>query len=528
MSSFPFESPNSGRRWRFTWESLAHIPILRLYLFNLEIGDTSAVCRFLEGSLRLDRSLLLVSWRLDDEATFSNGRSFLSIPVPRVLIDPGCPVEVKAMGDHIEAKLILLLPVDHPVEAELWSAPGIEVNRSLSLSMGSDIEKFSSEGVNFFCKSCSTKLTRQPLRNFVEVPSMNWQEVADNWFGGCCSFGGVSEKLVSKYLETFDFKEGTCLLDRASAAVCEHDLEGTVLESATLDFTVKYSESNDTSAVSCDFVASRACPGTEAHVVDLSSNAYSNQLGLVGAQNDINMDCLKPNFNHFSLRNEKTFTDAIGERISKCDFYCCITEKAQTSGHADGRTESEASTYSAQQSLKVYGSGFMGRTGPVVGGIRLFKCYISTSTPAGAPDDTFKNYTLENIFSHLLIEGARDELSFRTMVCDLRTKFPMLQIVLLNSRAWCCSGFCYENTVTRELPAMHMQPVVKVLFSDRSTPTEANSMINKDWSGRTGTEEVYMMNREIEELRRSLKSSIAKLPHSCTSLQGMSLSFLGR
>ncbi|KAL1074155.1 hypothetical protein V6Z11_D11G270200 [Gossypium hirsutum] len=35
-------------------------------------------------------------------------------------------------------------------------------------------------------------------RNFVEMPSSDWREVADNWFGGCCcSFGGISEKLVT-------------------------------------------------------------------------------------------------------------------------------------------------------------------------------------------------------------------------------------------------------------------------------------------------------------------------------------------
>jgi len=34
----------------------------------------------------------------------------------------------------------------------------------------------------------------------VEIPSVNWREATDNWFGNCfCSFGGVSEKLVNGY-----------------------------------------------------------------------------------------------------------------------------------------------------------------------------------------------------------------------------------------------------------------------------------------------------------------------------------------
>ncbi|KAK8963042.1 hypothetical protein KSP40_PGU002726 [Platanthera guangdongensis] len=529
MNSFPLGACNTGRQWRFTWETLAHIPTLRLYLFNPEIDDISDVRRSLEANLRLGESLLVISWRLDGGKKGSCRTSALMIPVPRVIVDPACPVDVKVMGDHIEAKLSLLLPVGHPLAAEIWGDPGSDVDWRLPLTLDSDIEKFSSEGVNFFCKSCSSKLTRQPLRNFVEIPSSNWQEVADNWFGGCCSFGGVSEKLVSKYMNIFDCKLGTCLLDRASVTLCEHDLEGAILEKTSSDLGLEYPISSTRST-------------------------------LVGTQFDATMDCLKRNFNQSSESHDKMESEFAGERSLKCDFHSCITEATHAAG-ADGRSEFEASIagYNAQQSIKVYGSGFLitpgnlskgvecdelscihcssplgsyacskGTISPLEGGIRLFKCYISTSLSVGSPD-IFKKYTLQSIFTNLLIAGAQDELSFRTMVCDLRTKSPILLIVLLNSSAWCCSGFCFENTVTRGLPTLHMQPVVKVLFSDCSASTQVNSIASKKWSARSGsTEEVYMMTRQIEELRRSLESSVAKLPRSCSSLQGMSLSFLER
>ncbi|XP_061953518.1 uncharacterized protein LOC133675962 isoform X3 [Populus nigra] len=66
--------------------------------------------------------------------------------------------------------------------------------------MDSDLKSLSSmEGVHFYCRSCSNRLTRSPLKQFVEMPSVNWPEMADNWFGGCCcSFGGASEKLVNR------------------------------------------------------------------------------------------------------------------------------------------------------------------------------------------------------------------------------------------------------------------------------------------------------------------------------------------
>ncbi|PKU86138.1 hypothetical protein MA16_Dca001969 [Dendrobium catenatum] len=649
------EIPKSSRPWRFTWESLAHIPILRLYLFSPDVGDISALCRFVEASLRLDRSLLLVSWHIGDEGAVSNGRSFIWIPVPRVLINPECSVDVKAMADHIEVKLVLLLPVDHPVESEIWGSPGMDPDRCLPLSLGSgEVASFDFAAYLLCLRSYSADNTVAVFTDLfgaaaavykVDYKTVIWflflpspTTVVGSTINGAATtivdaisltiivsvgratkdhlanlaINGTSSELeesttllgslgagtlvaasfmvavsiagakVGEATPHFTFStfmgvgktnsdclrtmtrltsmiptllKGTCLLDRASVAVCEHDLEGAVLERTVSDFGMKSSESNDTSSMRCDLVSSRAWSDTSAHEVDSSSN--SNQLGLVGTQNDINMDCLKANLNNFSLNNEKSLSESIVERTSKCDFHCCIAEKVQ---HAGG-TEYEASiaACNAQQSLKVYGSGFMvtsanlsndvecvefscrncssplgsyscvqGTTAPVVGGVRLFKCYISTSVSTGAPDDAFKTYTLESIFTNLLIEGAQEELSFRTMVCDLRTRFPMLQIVLLNSRAWCCSGHCYENAATRGLPAIHMQPVVKVLFSDCSASTDANSVVAKDRSVRNGTEEVYMMNREIEGLTRSLKSSIAKLPHSCSSLQGMSLSFLGR
>lgn len=35
--------------------------------------------------------------------------------MPRVLVDADCPVSFSALDDHIEVKLVLLLPVDHPI-----------------------------------------------------------------------------------------------------------------------------------------------------------------------------------------------------------------------------------------------------------------------------------------------------------------------------------------------------------------------------------------------------------------------------
>lgn len=57
------------------------------------------------------------------------------------------------------------------------------------------------------------------------MPSVNWREVADNWFGACCcSFGGISEKLVIKYANSYTCAPGVCLLSSTSITLCKDDL----------------------------------------------------------------------------------------------------------------------------------------------------------------------------------------------------------------------------------------------------------------------------------------------------------------
>lgn len=43
------------------------------------------------------------------------------------------------------------------------------------------------------------------------------RESVDNWFGTfCCSFGGVSEKIIIKYINSYAYSSGMCLLTAAT------------------------------------------------------------------------------------------------------------------------------------------------------------------------------------------------------------------------------------------------------------------------------------------------------------------------
>lgn len=78
------------------------------------------------------------------------------------------------------------------------------------------------------------------------------------------------------------------------------------------------------------------------------------------------------------------------------------------------------------------------------------------------------------MFANQLLESAEDELSFRTVVRDLRTNSPVLQIVLLNPNSWCCTGYCLgTEDILDSVADINLKPVIKVLFSDCSNRSES-------------------------------------------------------
>jgi hypothetical protein len=78
-------------------------------------------------------------------------------------------------------------------------------------------------------------------RKIMEMPSGSWEDVADNWFSGCCtSFGGAGEKLVAQFINAYGRLEGTSLLDTTAITIetdyLEADLVAQVACSASSDF----------------------------------------------------------------------------------------------------------------------------------------------------------------------------------------------------------------------------------------------------------------------------------------------------
>lgn len=100
---FPASTVNPNcSKWRFKWEAQSHTSTLRLILFSSNIKP----CTEITVNLSVEKSLLTVCFVEGDT---------IRVPVPRVLIDPEAPVHCRVFDDHVEIKLALLLPVDHPL-----------------------------------------------------------------------------------------------------------------------------------------------------------------------------------------------------------------------------------------------------------------------------------------------------------------------------------------------------------------------------------------------------------------------------
>lgn len=272
-------------------------------------------------------------------------------------------------------------------------------------------------------------------RCFVEMPSVNWRDVADNWFGTCCcSFGGVSEKLVEKYVKSYTCAPGLCLLNTTSVLLCKDDLLGCKLP----DASIKQNHVSDLHSLK-DTCSSRdsldktqgqvGCSGSDCEGVsdvDRSVNSPHNDDNiaaniedgtLANAVDDGSLSSIFPTLkieDNKVLMNEKNHT------------VCCHSEFCTPdTGGTSSTTEKSNADGELLENQKVFldgylGNGFIVRSAglsrdiqwveflcpdcsclvgtypcfddnvPIDGGVRLFKCYISTYLPPNQYDDAFK------------------------------------------------------------------------------------------------------------------------------------------
>lgn len=265
------------------------------------------------------------------------------------------------------------------------------------------------------------------------MPSVDWREVADNWFGTCCcSFGGVSEKLVARYANCYKCDEGICHLSSTTVTLCKDDLvewkfpdwvRGKCNESG-LDFT----DDNGFGDVSLD--SGSKCKGVitcddsseETHTSDGKSRFTHPKNDNVAAKLRCGVNEEETNDDpSFCLLQESGILKDVASTPG-----CCAHVETHVLNHVDKDSihhVSETEEIKANQKFLLngfLGSDFMVRSfnqsvevewieyvcaqcssllgvypycngnAPVDLGVRLFKCYISNCLPVGGSADLFR------------------------------------------------------------------------------------------------------------------------------------------
>lgn len=432
------------------------------------------------------------------------------------------------------------------------------------LSTDSDLEKLSSKGsVDFYCRSCSAKLTRSPISCFLDSPSINWQEVADNWFGACCcSFGVISEKLVSRYARSYAPSRGRCLLTSRAVIICKDDLMNCEFPEVERNQSCEYrpllaTEDGDQSKVLMHTGSDHATGPTHVCEGKLKSMHLNDENLLeceaVGADVDGSiLYCESPGLD--LTRNETS--------VNGCCLHTSHSLSSEHEGHA--RDASKDMCRQLPPSQRYFLNGFLGDVfmakshnistaiewvefscpqcsallgsypcadscAPLDNGVRFYKCCVSTDMPSKGPDDLFKDYTLERMFSNQILESAKDDLSFRTVVRDMKTKSPVLQIVLLNPNCWLSTGYCFDmDNPPESTTKLILQPVIKVLFNDCRDNTLLSSKTSEEWVRTHSADEVFMLMHQMEALIAHLVSAKDIFPPSMVSFEGLTLSLVQR
>ncbi|PWA94560.1 hypothetical protein CTI12_AA059460 [Artemisia annua] len=531
--------------FKYTYESNSHIPILKLYIFNPSSSSSNFTNP--KATLLFDKSLIQLTWIDNNQLPVT-----VWAPLANVLIDADAAVNLRVSDDCIEVKFVLVVPVDHPVVAsfEFGGCGEGDDDEFMPLQLDSDLKKLAAcEEVYFYCRGCSTKLTKA-VRIFKEMPSVNWREAADNWFGTCCcSFGGVSEKLVAKYANLYTCSSGVCLLDGTSVVLCKDDFVGykfpdqvesqdhkSLQLSADNGLRKDILDNGITEAVNVD----RNSQNKAVHDFDIKLNCNSDLTskpdieGTTKCPPDVrnNMDhgieCCHTHADEDQTHDTSELLANKGSLLNGLLGNCFMVTSPYLSKDIKW---SEISCPNCSCLLGAYphdniddpSNGF-NTSAPLNDSVHLFKCFISTSLPVGGPTDLFRKYTLERMFTSQLLETATDELSFRTVVRHLQTRDPMLQIILLNPNTWCSFGDCMDAMVSTLKINLH--PAIKVLFSDCSNSTESQLRKLDQWATKNQVDDVYMlMSRALTE---ALEEANSMLPSSHACLQGLSLSFLRR
>ena len=252
----------------------------------------------------------------------------------------------------------------------------------------------------------------------MEMPSVNWREVADNWFGACCcSFGGISEKLVTRFVNSYMCAKGICLLNSTTITLCKDDIVGCNFPDlgecqsykAEPDFIDDLEVGSSTLTSGSNHALDEKSTSTKFKDKEFAAN-YDGEV--TGEEN--NQDHLSQTSSDFPVKvalAQGCCTHHVSETFSENqkpnkNMETLDNQKSFLNGYLGNIFTVRSSNLSVDVEwieflcpqcsclLGAYPCSNNGFT-PVDGGVRLFKCYVSTSLPVGGSRDLFRLAVLD-------------------------------------------------------------------------------------------------------------------------------------
>lgn len=243
------------------------------------------------------------------------------------------------------------------------------------------------------------------------MPSVNWREVADNWFGSCCcSFGGISEKLVTRYTNSYRCEKGVCLLTLTTITLSKDDLIGHVFPDN--EGTQEFKDESDFADGDCLTEAKEESPCNHTSTEKVKSkqinnkNLVANMEGSAAkkASDEVDSPLVTPIPD--CCRHEES--NVLHHLDTDCMHHTCGTikldpkpinavdisddQRSFLNGFLGNIFMARLSNLSAdfewaeffcpQCSTLIGAYPWRNGCGPTDGGVRFFKCYVSTCLAA--------------------------------------------------------------------------------------------------------------------------------------------------
>lgn len=402
-----------------------------------------------------------------------------------LLFDHSAAPRISALHQHVEVSIQLLSL--GPSHLDAFSSLSIEDDHSdkgdgsvaatdISSTNDGHLVPSLDGDANFFCGSCRTKVSTNPIRDFVQLPCGEWREVAEHWFGTCCcSFGSRAEFLSACYEKSLKLRPGRCFIGSSTFYIDSQDVTDAFLELNSVKADVDAEEQDSKLPSGNGFMVwederSKSIRWVPAHCTGCSS--------LIGA-------C--------PSKEEGSGLVVRGIHLFKCQI----------------STLKEDAPYDAYRY-------------PTLGKLVAME---------------LQSRTEENSSYRFLIHSLNSKsallqlvvLSYESLICT--GSCPETT----GSGAVEAGGECVRPVNGKDLQTHKsnakenhfLKPSLKLMFLDCSTLTADAIRLTDMWAQEHDVETIYMLEEVVEKLKSEMIINSLFFPAACRSFQNFQVSFLG-